>query len=323
MYEPTRRWLLRLLKVPPEPDAPWGDPASVRVFRAGRNYFRLQLAGWALAQVLALAGIIFWAAVLIEVEGSMKARRETKPSPPPPAAGTAAAPAAPKGQEFGRSVVALANSFKEKAANPAARKRSWGDQWTQFKQVLAELGLMLPAWTFPLIWALKLTGFSLYLVQIPLTYAIRRMNYEMHWYVVTDRSLRLRTGVWNVQELTMSFANLQQVVVTQGPVQRLLGLADVRVQSAGGGHFGGEQAKGGNLDTMHTGFFHSVDNASEIRDLILERLRRFRESGLGDPEERRRPAPAATPPAAAAPAELLAAARELRDEARALRTALG
>jgi hypothetical protein len=104
----------------------------------------------------------------------------------------------------------------------------------------------------------------------------------------------------------------------------LLGLADVKVQSAGGG--GGEhEHKHGTEDDMHHGLFHSVTNASEIRDLILERLRRFRESGLGDPEEKSHaPAPATVPPVASAQeGDLLAAARELAAEARALRTTLG
>jgi len=39
MYELIRRWALNLLKVPPEPHPPMGDPASLRVFNAGRNYF--------------------------------------------------------------------------------------------------------------------------------------------------------------------------------------------------------------------------------------------------------------------------------------------
>jgi uncharacterized membrane protein YdbT with pleckstrin-like domain len=174
---------------------------------------------------------------------------------------------------------------------------------------------------------LKIAGFTLYLVQIPLTYAVRRLDFEMRWYVVTDRSLRIRTGVWSVQELTMSFANLQQVVVTQGPLQRLLGLADVRVQSAGGGSSAPGQHQ--RDQSLHTGHFHGVEHASEIRDLILERLRRFRESGLGDPDEARHLHPPASSAAGAASRagtgggpELLAAARELRDEARALRAAL-
>ncbi len=75
---------------------------------------------------------------------------------------------------------------------------------------------------------------------------------------------------------------------------------------------------------MHLGLFHSVTNASEIRDLILERLRRFRESGLGDPDEKQ--THLAVSPVSAAQAnggDLLAAARELAAEARALRTTLG
>jgi uncharacterized membrane protein YdbT with pleckstrin-like domain len=159
----------------------------------------------------------------------------------------------------------------------------------------------------------------LYLVQIPITYAMARLDYELRWYIVTDRSLRIRSGLASVQESTMSFANVQQVVVSQGPLQRVLGIADVRVQSAGGG--GGESHQKGAGESLHTGVFHGVDNAHEIRDLILERLRRFRETGLGDPDESRAaPISAAVePPAPTA----LAAAHELLGEARALRQALG
>ncbi len=160
-------------------------------------------------------------------------------------------------------------------------------------------------------------------MQIPFTYALRRLDYEMRWYVVTDRSLRIRTGVWNVQELTMSFANLQQVAVTQGPLQRLLGLADVRVQSAGGGP---DRPGQKHAESLHHGHFHGVEHATEIRDLIQERLKRFRETGLGDPEESHHaipPAPSALPPGSAGSGALLAAARELATEARALRVALG
>jgi hypothetical protein len=135
--------------------------------------------------------------------------------------------------------------------------------------------------------------------------------------MVTDRSLRLRHGVWRISESTMSFANLQQVTVTQGPVQRLLGLADLKVQSAGGGSAPHHRQPAG--DDMHVGWFRHVTNAPEIRDLILDRLRRFRESGIGDPDEAAVPAASAPGIAADHP---LAAARELLAEARALRATL-
>lgn len=129
------------------------------------------------------------------------------------------------------------------------------------------------------------------------------------------------TGLWRLQESTMSFANLQQVEVKQGPLQQLLGLADVHVQSAGGG---GDHQRGQPGDSLHTGIFHTVNNAKEIRDPILERLRQFRQASLGDPDDHGHHA--ATPgavPAESTGGEAVVAARELLAEARALRQAVG
>lgn len=117
----------------------------------------------------------------------------------------------------------------------------------------------------------------------------------------------------------MSFANVQQVVVSQGPLQRLLAIADVRVQSAGGGG-GGDAHHAALGSSMHTGIFHGVDNANEIRDLILERLRLFRAAGLGDPDDAREAVAATLPGARHVLA--LTAADELLAEARALRRVL-
>jgi hypothetical protein len=119
----------------------------------------------------------------------------------------------------------------------------------------------------------------------------------------------------------MSFANLQQVEVQQDPLQRLLGLADVHVQSAGGGSGQQDSGHGRAMDSLHTGIFHSVANATEIRDLILERLRQFRQTGLGDPDDHH-DHPTIAAPQAATTTAALAAAHELLAEARALRSAL-
>ena len=121
----------------------------------------------------------------------------------------------------------------------------------------------------------------------------------------------------------MSFANIQQVAVTQGPLQRALGIADVRVQSAGGGGGHGDAHHGGQEDSLHTGVFHGVENANEIRDLILERLRLFRQAGLGDPDDPHLEAAPILPPTLAAEGgSTLAAARELLEEARAFKQAV-
>ncbi len=98
MFEAARDLLLRLLRVPPSPAPPAGAPGSVRVFRAGRNFFRLRLLSWTAAQIIALAGIVFWTAVLIAVEGATRAQRDALGATVTPAVASAeaAAVAAPR-----------------------------------------------------------------------------------------------------------------------------------------------------------------------------------------------------------------------------------
>ena len=140
---------------------------------------------------------------------------------------------------------------------------------------------------------------------IPITYFLQRLNYEMRWYIVTDRSLRIRSGVVWLQEMTMTFANIQEIHVNANPIERWLGLANVEVRSAGGG--GSDEH--GARSSGHVGTFAGVDNAEAIRDLLVERLRVYRDSGLGEKTvEAREPL-------------ALSAAREVLQETRALRDA--
>lgn len=151
--------------------------------------------------------------------------------------------------------------------------------------------------------ALLVTAF---LVSAFFTFLQQRMNYELRWYVVTDRCLRVRGGILNVHEITTTFANIQEVRLSSGPLQKLLGLADVEVHSAGGG-----SAKGSS--GSHVARFEGVDNSPEIRDFILVRLRQYRDSGLGEKDHSR--------PAAFSEGSQ-AAAQVVLTEARALRAAL-
>ena len=128
---------------------------------------------------------------------------------------------------------------------------------------------------------IELAGIAVLLAGAPFTFYLQRLNYRLRWYIVTDRSLRIRHGIWSVEELTMTFANIQDIAVTAGPLQGFLGLADVEVRSAGGGSSGPHgQRMGG-----HAARFDGVDNAEALRNLIVERLRQYRDAGLGDPEQ--------------------------------------
>lgn len=302
MFDFTRGHLLRLLRVPHDPDPPVGGPGSLVVFRAGRNFYKLRLLRWALAQVGALAGILFSLQMLNMIEDAVTdARARSAPRATAPSVTPATTPTAP-------------------ATEPAPKHRKRTDPKQRAVAAAAQFAERSPTWLFAVLRILEGIGILIYLCQIPLTYAMARLDYELRWYMVTDRSLRIRSGLSSVLETTMSFANVQQVVVTQGPLQRFLGLADVRVQSAGGG---GDHKEGHGMDTsLHMGIFHGVENANHIRDVILERLRLFRASGLGDPDDASTPPAATIAPPASVSSATVAAARELLHEARALRQAL-
>jgi hypothetical protein len=325
MYRRLTELLLRWLRVPPEPHPPHGDPASLRVFRAGRNFLNLRLLKWGVAQLAALAGIIFWFGVFSDLEVKVEERRARHAQRQ--AAAAAAAPSPAPTRNLGQTIDAKAKEFaaEMEQRNQGAGRKKWRliDNFYAWQHGTATFLSHLPKPAMLVIWFFEVAGLIVYVLQLPVTYLLARMDYDLRWYMVTDRSLRIRHGTWKINESTMSFANIQQVIVSQGPLQRLLGLSDVKVQSAGGGGGDSDEHRGKD-DDMHLGLFHSVTNPDEIRDLILNRLRQFRESGLGDPEEKNRVMTPVSEPTTtlAGGDDLLAAANDLAAEARALRAAL-
>jgi membrane protein YdbS with pleckstrin-like domain len=153
--------------------------------------------------------------------------------------------------------------------------------------------LLLPADAIPLVswvallvaWpvvALALAPLLLAVLVLPdiVAYVALHLRYDTTWYVLTDRSLRIRRGIWVIHETTISFENVQNVEVRQNPVQRYFGIADVVVQTAGGGssHKKGE----GGASGAHVALLQGLADAEAVRALILDRVRHSRSSGLGD-----------------------------------------
>jgi membrane protein YdbS with pleckstrin-like domain len=136
------------------------------------------------------------------------------------------------------------------------------------------------------------------------TFLLIRLDFEQRWYIVSDRSLRIREGLVRMSEQTVTFANVQNVSIRQGPIQRLLGIADLQVRTAGGKGSDNELEPG--KTDLHVAHFRGIANPELVRNTMRERLRRHRDAGLGDPDDA--PAP-----------NLLGAALELAAEARLLR----
>lgn len=186
---------------------------------------------------------------------------------------------------------------------------------TVFPALIATLACLIAAATTDLSpWVALLPAFLLVvMIVVSLIHlAVVRLNYEKRWYIVTDRSLRVREGVIGVQEMTVTFANIQNISISQGPIQRLLRIADLRVDTAGGA---GAAAHGahGSAQQAHVAWFRGVDNAPEVRALIQSRLRQWKDAGLGDHDDR---APEMT---SAGQQPWLAALREVHAAATALR----
>ncbi|MGH7468246.1 MAG: PH domain-containing protein [Longimicrobiales bacterium] len=156
---------------------------------------------------------------------------------------------------------------------------------------------------FHLLEAGAIAGF---IGQAVASFLLIRLDFEQRWYIVSDRSLRIREGLVRMSEQTVTFANVQNVSIRQGPIQRLLGIADLQVRTAGG--------KGGQSDfeegkpDLHVAHFRGIAHPEMVRNTMRERLRQHRDAGLGDPDDA--PAP-----------DLLSAALEFAAEAKLVRAA--
>jgi membrane protein YdbS with pleckstrin-like domain len=168
----------------------------------------------------------------------------------------------------------------------------------------------------PIISAVLLLVMCVEIAVLVFSWFCVRIEYDLRTYVVTDRSLRVREGAWVFKEMTLTYANVQNVQVLQGPLQRMFGIQDLRVDTAGGG--GGMKHEGHGA-TGHNVTLAGLENAHEVRDLILSYVKvAGRGSGLGDLDdpEHARPITGVALPASSSVIEAL---RAVRASAQALR----
>ena len=126
-------------------------------------------------------------------------------------------------------------------------------------------------------WAIFTAPLWIVIIVAPdvVAYISIHLRYDTTWYVLTDRSMRIRRGIWNIYETTITFENIQNVHINQGPIQRWFGFANLMVMTAGGG--GGAE---GVANGCHLGLLEGLNNAAELRERILAKSQKG--SGLGD-----------------------------------------
>ncbi len=162
------------------------------------------------------------------------------------------------------------------------------------------------------LWGLILAVPALVLAVLPdvIAYLAVHLRFDTTWYVMSDRSLRIRRGIWVIHETTLTFENVQNVTVRQGPLQRYFGIANLLVETAGGGQ-PQPGSQGMQTTASHRGLIEGIADAQRIRDLIMMRLKLSRTTGLGDEGEVRGREPVWTE-------NHLLALREIRDAVRAV-----
>lgn len=111
-------------------------------------------------------------------------------------------------------------------------------------------------------------------------YVAVHLRYDTTWYILSPRSIRLRNGIWVIRETTFTFENVQNIEITQGPVERWFGFANLKVETAGGGVV--HTQHGAHPDGSNVAFLFGLENAHEIRRQIMDRVAATRSTGIGD-----------------------------------------
>lgn len=173
-----------------------------------------------------------------------------------------------------------------------------------FKPVLGAI-LAIPAWIIAFVPDI-------------FAYVAIHLRYDTTWYVFSPRSIRLRNGIWVIRETTFTFENVQNVEITQGPVERIFGFANLKIETAGGGVV--HTQHGAHPDGSNVAFLFGLENAHEIRKNVMDRVASSRTTGIGDESARHVASSAAPSPASPMSQEHLIELRAMRDR---LRSALG
>jgi membrane protein YdbS with pleckstrin-like domain len=177
------------------------------------------------------------------------------------------------------------------------------DGWLRYRKVGFWIGLLSTALPLTAVWLILLgvrpvlalwllvPGLVVVLGSGLVGYVSIHLGYDTTWYVLSDRSLRIRRGVWTIHETTITFDNVQNVKITQGPLQRLFDFSDLVVETAGGGGSGPRQQL---EHSSHVGLLEGVEAPNVLREQIMARVRASRSAGLGD-EHDTAPAPPGSP----------------------------
>lgn len=79
-----------------------------------------------------------------------------------------------------------------------------------------------------------LTGAALITLALVCIAVIPRIRYERYRYIIDSANIRVREGIFWINETIIPMERLHKIQISQGPVDRIFGLSSVEVTTAGG-----------------------------------------------------------------------------------------
>lgn len=88
-------------------------------------------------------------------------------------------------------------------------------------------------WGLVILLTLTVVGIALMPIALPLALVMMRRYYERLEIVLTRRDLKVRRGIWNVEEKSVPLEKITDLALYQGPLMRLFDIKGMRVETAG------------------------------------------------------------------------------------------
>lgn len=149
--------------------------------------------------------------------------------------------------------------------------------------LLILLGWLLIFWANATIgWILAIPALVLAIAPDILAYIAIHLRYDTIWYAVSSRGLYVRRGIIVITEHTITLENIQNVSVRRGPIEQLFRIATLVVETAGASAHDEESSFMVGNQTIMVG----LEDADELRDLLMQHVRSSTSAGLGDDADR-------------------------------------
>lgn len=173
--------------------------------------------------------------------------------------------------------------------HPSRRLLSYLKAYFWIGLLVIDLGIVIgwaAIWWYnsTLGWFLAIPALLVAVVPDIVAYIAIHLRYDTIWYAVSSRGLYVRRGIIVISEHTITLENIQNVSVCRGPIEQLFGIATIIVETAGASSGDGESSIMVGNKTIMVG----LDNADDLRELLMSRVRTSLSAGLGDDAARTR-----------------------------------